>query len=118
VPSGSGWTVCPDFDKGSAPAFQAFRRKSLGTKDSSSGESINMRIASVSSALWADEVVGVVVLGQECGKPAPVLMCATGAGEFKEKLLEMCETTGRAAVWRPLAIDRHGHGQSGGQSFM
>ncbi len=62
-----------------------------------------------------DEIVGTLFLpSAEC--PPPVLIVCHGAGEFKENYFEMCEQLAERSV-ASLAIDMHGHGQSGGQRF-
>ncbi|HYG24843.1 MAG TPA: alpha/beta fold hydrolase [Verrucomicrobiae bacterium] len=62
-----------------------------------------------------EEVAGVLFLPPEPA-PAPVLVVCHGAGEFKENHFEMCELlAGRGVAC--LAIDMHGHGESGGKRF-
>jgi alpha-beta hydrolase superfamily lysophospholipase len=62
-----------------------------------------------------DEIAGTLFLpSSEC--PPPVLIVCHGAGEFKENYFEMCEQLAERSV-ASLAIDMHGHGQSGGARF-
>jgi alpha-beta hydrolase superfamily lysophospholipase len=49
-------------------------------------------------------------------KPAPALIICHGAGEFKENYSELCEFLAAAGI-ASLAVDMHGHGQSGGRRF-
>jgi alpha-beta hydrolase superfamily lysophospholipase len=74
-----------------------------------------MRIESVSFRSLGDEVVGSLFWPGH-GNPAPVLIVCHGAGEFKENYFEMCEQLVERGL-AALAIDMHGHGQSGGQRF-
>jgi alpha-beta hydrolase superfamily lysophospholipase len=62
-----------------------------------------------------DEIVGTL-FSAKSGHPAPVLIVCHGAGEFKENYFEMCEQLAKRGV-ASLAIDMHGHGQSGGERF-
>jgi alpha-beta hydrolase superfamily lysophospholipase len=62
-----------------------------------------------------DELSGVLftVPGEE---PAPVLIICHGAGEFKENYFELCEQLALRGV-ATLALDMHGHGESGGERY-
>jgi pimeloyl-ACP methyl ester carboxylesterase len=62
-----------------------------------------------------DEIAGTLFLPAS-QSPLPVLIVCHGAGEFKENYFEMCERLAERSV-ASLAIDMHGHGQSGGQRF-
>jgi alpha-beta hydrolase superfamily lysophospholipase len=48
--------------------------------------------------------------------PAPALIICHGAGEFKENYFELCGFLARKGI-ATLAVDMHGHGQSGGKRF-
>ena len=48
--------------------------------------------------------------------PHPILLVCHGAGEFKEHYFEMCQRLAERGI-ASLAIDLHGHGQSGGARF-
>src|SRR5437879_7471928 len=52
----------------------------------------------------------------ESVEPSPGLIVCHGAGEFKENYFEMCEFLAASGVVC-LAIDMHGHGESGGERF-
>ena len=52
----------------------------------------------------------------ESHQPAPVLIICHGAGEFKENYYELCELLVARGV-ATLALDMHGHGESGGERF-
>jgi alpha-beta hydrolase superfamily lysophospholipase len=62
-----------------------------------------------------DEIAGTLFLPASDGR-LPVLIVCHGAGEFKENYFEMCEQLAERSV-ASLAIDMHGHGQSGGPRF-
>ena len=47
---------------------------------------------------------------------APAIIVCHGAGEYKENYFEMCERLCEKGV-ATLAIDMHGHGESGGERF-
>ncbi len=47
---------------------------------------------------------------------SPALIICHGAGEFKENYFELCELLAGRGV-ATLAIDMHGHGQSGGERY-
>ena len=62
-----------------------------------------------------DEIAGMLFLpASSC--PPPLLIICHGAGEFKENYFEMCERLAERSL-ASLAIDMHGHGQSGGERF-
>ncbi len=58
---------------------------------------------------------GVLFL-PEAGGPVPALIVCHGAGEYKENYFEMCEQLCAKGV-AALAVDMHGHGESGGERF-
>lgn len=62
-----------------------------------------------------DEMVGILFLPSTV-TPAPVVIVCHGAGEFKENYFELCELLAVRGV-AALAIDLHGHGESGGERF-
>ena len=74
-----------------------------------------MRKQSVRFHSLGDEIVGLLMT-PESDRPAPVLIVCPGAGEPKENYLEMGEyLVGRGIA--TLALDMHGHGESGGERF-
>lgn len=76
---------------------------------------MNLLKESVRFQSLGDEMAGTLFLPRsEC--PPPVLIVCHGAGEFKENYFEMCEQLAQRSL-ASLAIDMHGHGQSGGQRF-
>jgi alpha-beta hydrolase superfamily lysophospholipase len=76
---------------------------------------MNLIKESVRFRSLGDEIAGMLFLPpSEC--PPPVLIVCHGAGEFKENYFEMCENLAERSV-ASLAIDMHGHGQSGGPRF-
>ncbi len=62
-----------------------------------------------------EKMVGVLI-HPETATPAPVVIVCHGAGEFKENYFELCEVLAARGV-AALAIDMHGHGESGGERF-
>ncbi|HWV98738.1 MAG TPA: alpha/beta fold hydrolase [Candidatus Acidoferrum sp.] len=62
-----------------------------------------------------DELVGTLFLPR-VDHPIPALIICHGAGEFKENYFEMCEHLAQRGL-ASLAIDMHGHGESGGERF-
>jgi alpha-beta hydrolase superfamily lysophospholipase len=62
-----------------------------------------------------DDLAGTLFLPTD-PRPAPVLIICHGAGEFKEHYFELCETLAARGV-ATLALDMHGHGQSGGPRY-
>ena len=62
-----------------------------------------------------DALAGVLFLPVNAN-PAPALIICHGAGEFKENYFELCECLALKGV-AALAIDMHGHGESGGERF-
>jgi pimeloyl-ACP methyl ester carboxylesterase len=76
---------------------------------------MNVRKESVRFQSLGDEIVGTLFL-PPADAPLPVLIVCHGAGEFKENYSEMCERLAERSV-ACLAIDMHGHGQSGGERF-
>src|ERR1700746_234954 len=62
-----------------------------------------------------DEIAGTFFL-PEYASSGPGLIVCHGAGEFKENYFEMCEQLARRGL-ACLAIDMHGHGQSGGERY-
>jgi len=62
-----------------------------------------------------EKLAGTLVL-PDAERPSPVLIVCHGAGEFKENYEELTEhLAGRGIA--SLAIDMHGHGESGGDRF-
>ena len=76
---------------------------------------MNVQKESVRFRSLEDEIVGTLFLPAAVAA-LPVLIVCHGAGEFKENYFEMCERLAERSV-ACLAIDMHGHGQSGGQRF-
>ncbi len=62
-----------------------------------------------------DELAAVLFL-PDGNERSPVLIICHGAGEFKENYYELCELLATKGV-ATLAIDMHGHGESGGERF-
>lgn len=74
-----------------------------------------MRKESVHFCSLGDDIVGLLMTPEADG-PAPVLIVCPGAGEPKENYVEMGEyLAGRGIA--TLALDMHGHGESGGERF-
>src|SRR6476659_8816205 len=115
VSAGSAMDGLSRFWTRQASQLSSFPKESLAPRTVRSGESIKMRIASVSFRSLGDEVVGTLFRPLS-GSPAPVLIVCHGAGEFKENYFEMCEQLVERGL-AALAIYMHGHGQSGGQRF-
>jgi pimeloyl-ACP methyl ester carboxylesterase len=64
-----------------------------------------------------DDLVGSLFLPATL-QPAPGLIVCHGAGDLRDNYAELCETLARRGV-ACLALDMHGHGQSGGaRSFV
>ncbi len=62
-----------------------------------------------------DEMVGLL-FHPNTVTPSPAVIVCHGAGEFKENYFELCEQLAARGV-AALAIDLHGHGESGGERF-
>jgi alpha-beta hydrolase superfamily lysophospholipase len=62
-----------------------------------------------------DTLAGVLFRPEGYGQ-APALIVCHGAGEFKEHYFEICEFLAANGV-AALALDMHGHGESGGARF-
>ena len=62
-----------------------------------------------------DVVAGTLFLPDSTG-PAPVLIVCHGAGDWKENYFELCAYLAEHGI-ASLAIDMHGHGESGGERF-
>lgn len=62
-----------------------------------------------------DELAGTIFL-PEAERPVPALILCHGAGDFKENYFEMGERLTQSGI-AALALDMHGHGQSGGERF-
>lgn len=62
-----------------------------------------------------DELAAILFL-PDAGGRSPVLIICHGAGEFKENYFELCELLASKGV-ATLAIDMHGHGESGGERY-
>src|SRR5689334_18930535 len=76
---------------------------------------MNLCKESVCFRSQGDEVRGTFIW-PATQSAAPVLIVCHGAGEFKENYSEMCEVLAARGV-ASLAIDMHGHGESGGERF-
>jgi len=63
------------------------------------------------------ERMSAVLFLPEDTRPAPALIVCHGAGEYKENYFEMCERLAAKGV-AALAMDMHGHGESGGERFF
>jgi alpha-beta hydrolase superfamily lysophospholipase len=62
-----------------------------------------------------EEITGALFL-PEGSDPVPAVIICHGAGEFKENYFELCQYLSKRKV-AALAIDFHGHGESGGERF-
>lgn len=62
-----------------------------------------------------DELAGELFL-PDSESPAPALIACHGAGDFKENYFEMSERLAQFGIVA-LALDMHGHGESGGERF-
>lgn len=62
-----------------------------------------------------DTLAGVLFL-PAADAPSPAIIICHGAGEFKENYFELCEFLAARGL-ATLAIDMHGHGQSGGERY-
>ncbi len=82
--------------------------------DSVSGE--NSLQEHVSFPSLGDDLRAILTLPPGPG-PHPVLVITHGAGEFKENYLELSEHLAAAGV-AGLALDMHGHGESGGKRYQ
>jgi uncharacterized protein len=63
-----------------------------------------------------DAELGGVLFLPQVDTPAPALIVCHGAGEFKENYFEMGESLAQRGI-ACLALDMHGHGESGGERF-
>jgi alpha-beta hydrolase superfamily lysophospholipase len=63
-----------------------------------------------------DEQLAGALFLPEGGGPFPAMIVCHGAGEFKENYAELCNCLAERGV-AALAIDMHGHGDSGGERF-
>lgn len=70
---------------------------------------------SVRFSSLGEELAGRLFLPERCAT-APALVVCHGAGEFKENYFEMCEVLATRGIVS-LAIDMHGHGESGGARY-
>jgi alpha-beta hydrolase superfamily lysophospholipase len=70
----------------------------------------------VSFPSLGDEIHAILTLPSSPG-PHPVLVISHGAGEFKENYIELSEHLA-AHGFAALALDMHGHGESGGRPFQ
>lgn len=70
----------------------------------------------VSFSSLGDDIHGILTLPEGEG-PHPVLIISHGAGEFKENYIELSEHLAAHGI-AGLALDMHGHGQSGGRPFQ
>ena len=62
-----------------------------------------------------DDLAGVLFT-PPTDQPAPALIVCHGTGDFKENFFELCEWVAAKGI-ACLAVDMHGHGQSGGERF-
>jgi alpha-beta hydrolase superfamily lysophospholipase len=76
---------------------------------------MNARKEPVCFSSLGEQIAGTLFLPHSEAAP-PVLIICHGAGEFKENYFEMCEQLAQRGV-ASLAIDLHGHGESGGERF-
>ena len=76
---------------------------------------MNLCKESVRFRSLGEEIAGML-FWPESDHPVPGLILCHGAGEFKENYFEMCERLADRGL-ASLAIDMHGHGQSGGERF-
>lgn len=70
----------------------------------------------VSFPSLGDEIHAILTLPSSPG-PHPVLVISHGAGEFKENYIELSEHLAAHGI-AALALDMHGHGESGGRPFQ
>ena len=70
----------------------------------------NVRLRSL-----GDELAAILLLPEAGGRSSVLIICH-GAGEFKENYFELCELLASKGV-ATLAIDMHGHGESGGERY-
>lgn len=66
--------------------------------------------------LSSGEEIAGVLFTPESSAPLPVLVVCHGAGEFKENHFPLCELLAERGI-ASLALDMHGHGESGGERF-
>ena len=76
---------------------------------------MNVRSEPVRFRSLGDEIAGTLFL-PACERPLPLLLVCHGAGEYKENYFEMCDRLAERGL-ASLAIDMHGHGESGGPRF-
>jgi len=76
---------------------------------------MNLRSEPVRFRSLGDDIAGTFFL-PESAQPLPVLIVCHGAGEYKENYFEMCARLAERGL-ASLAIDMHGHGESGGARF-
>ena len=76
---------------------------------------MKLRRESVCFRSLGDELAGVIFL-PDSETPCPALIACHGAGDFKENYFEMCEHLAESGI-AALALDMHGHGESGGERF-
>jgi alpha-beta hydrolase superfamily lysophospholipase len=62
------------------------------------------------------EALSAVLFLPAIESPVPALIVCHGAGEYKENYFEMCQQLSEKGV-ATLAVDMHGHGESGGARF-
>src|SRR5215468_4312014 len=80
-----------------------------------SARPMNVRSEPVRFRSLGDEIAGALFL-PKCEQPLPLLLVCHGAGEYKENYFEMCDCLAQRGL-ASLAIDMHGHGESGGPRF-
>ena len=71
----------------------------------------------VSFESLGDSIKGLLTLPENRPVPPPVLIISHGAGEFKENYIEMSEALAKRGI-ASLALDMHGHGDSGGVHYQ
>ena len=76
---------------------------------------MNARTEPVQFRSLGDHIAGTLFLPPS-PHPLPLLIVCHGAGEYKENYFEMCAALAERGL-ASLAIDMHGHGQSGGPRF-
>jgi len=76
---------------------------------------MNYTRESVRFTSLGDTIVGTLIIPAS-EEPVPTLIVAHGAGEYKENYEELAEFLAQRGI-ASLALDMHGHGESGGRRF-
>src|SRR5207253_36399 len=76
---------------------------------------MKMTRESVRIGSMCELIAGTLFLPTD-GGGVPALVVCHGAGEFKENYFELCEFLAARGI-ASLALDMHGHGESGGRRF-